>query len=286
MQNQSTTTERQLSQMADMLLLNGTLVESPGLVRGKMGLAVFFFHYAQFTNTLLFADYAMDLISETLNQIHVNSPADYEKGIAGIGVSIDYMIRNQFLVAEEDICEDLDQRMIRAVMHDPWQDFSLYDGLAGYGRYWLSRLRFSAPEQQACECLLRIVRLIEAHWQDISKEEQVDVYCFLHDLSEISAFDGCPELLAQCREWNLFSAGNNTSFPRLGDSITGKIAGMVQRKHYFNDYSQEEIELKQLPDLDMTKPPVSMGLLSGYAGEGLLRMTALGHTTNSWMFLL
>ena len=45
---------------------------------------------------MLFADYAMDLIDEILNQLHVNSQANYKKGIAGIGVGFDYMIRNNF----------------------------------------------------------------------------------------------------------------------------------------------------------------------------------------------
>jgi len=65
----STAVEKELQQIADMLLLNGTLTECPGLVHGKMGIAVFFFHYAKYTGNELFADYAMDLIGETLNQI-------------------------------------------------------------------------------------------------------------------------------------------------------------------------------------------------------------------------
>jgi hypothetical protein len=278
--------EQRLRQIADMLLLNGTLTESPGLVHGKMGIAVFFFHYAQYTDNMLFADYAMDLISETLNQIHVSSSADYEKGIAGIGVGIDYMICNKFLVTEDDICEDLDQRMYRAVMYDPWQDFSQYDGLTGYGRYWISRLHFPTPTKQAQECLIRIVGSIEENLQDIPKEEQTDVYCFLHDLQKISCFDGCARLLEQCRKWNLSSADNNRYFPRLGDSAIGKIVSMVLCKQYFYEASPVEIALKQIPDLDMEKPPAYMGLLFGYAGEGLLRMTASGQTNNSWMFLL
>ena len=53
-QYQSMTMEEQLSQVANMLLLNGTLTESPGLVHGKMGVAIFFFHYAQYTDCLLY----------------------------------------------------------------------------------------------------------------------------------------------------------------------------------------------------------------------------------------
>ena len=78
----STIIEQNMSQITDMLLLNGTLTECPGLVHGKMGIAIFFFHYSKYSGNELFADYAMDLIDEMLNQIHVNSPADYEKGIA------------------------------------------------------------------------------------------------------------------------------------------------------------------------------------------------------------
>ena len=130
--------EQDLGQIADMLLLNGTLTECPGLVYWKMGIAVFFFHYAQYTDNMLFADDAIDLIGELQDQIHVNSPADYEKGIAGIGIGLDYLIRNNFLNVEDDICEDFDDRMYRAVMYDPWPDFSLYDGLTGCGRYWMS----------------------------------------------------------------------------------------------------------------------------------------------------
>ena len=89
----NTTIEKQISHIVGTLLLNGTLTESPGLVHGKMGIAIFFFHYAQYTKNMLFADYALDLIGEIQNQIHVNSPADYEKGIAGIGIGIDYLIR-------------------------------------------------------------------------------------------------------------------------------------------------------------------------------------------------
>jgi lantibiotic modifying enzyme len=68
-EDQSEKIKQDLVQIADMLLLNGTLMECPGLVQGKMGIAIFFFHYAKYTGNELFADYAMDLIGEMLNQI-------------------------------------------------------------------------------------------------------------------------------------------------------------------------------------------------------------------------
>ena len=50
--------------------------------------------------------------------MHANYRADYEKGIAGIGVGIDYLNRSGFLDIEDDIFEDFDERMYRAVMYD------------------------------------------------------------------------------------------------------------------------------------------------------------------------
>jgi hypothetical protein len=287
-QDQSSTIEQCLSQIVDMLLLNGTLTKCPGLVHGKMGIAVFLFHYAQYSDNMLFADYALDLIEKMQEQIHVNSPADYEKGIAGIGIGIDYLIRNNFLDAEDDIFEDFDQRMLRAVMYDPWLDFSQYDGLVGYGRYWITRLHHQASSLQAKKCLFRIIERIEEKLSDISIKEQTDVYCFLYDLQEIAGFDICIEIMGQCRKWDLQSADICRRFSRLSDSVIGNIIRMYQRSHYFNDALQNEIDLalKHIPDLDMEKPPVDMGFLTGYAGEGLLRLAALQQTNNSWMFLL
>lgn len=70
--------EYDLQKTSDILILNGTLTESPGLIHEKTGIAIFFFHYSQYTKNMLFADYAMDIIYEIQNQIHSNSLANYE----------------------------------------------------------------------------------------------------------------------------------------------------------------------------------------------------------------
>ncbi len=288
-ENNSLKVEKDLQQIAEMLLLNGTLTECPGLVHGKMGIAVFFFYYSQFTGNEIFADYAMDLVSEMLDQLHINSPADYEKGVAGIGVGIDYLIHNNFLIAENDICEDFDKRMIRAVMYDPWSDFSQYRGLTGYGRYWITRLYYPIPAVSARECLLHIVTLIDEKILDISIAEQTDVLCFLHDLQKNAGFDSCCfKLLEKCRRyWNLPSLILGC-FPRLGDSDISNIIRDCKSKKCFNNSLFAEIDLsfEHVPDLNMENAPVSTGLLNGYAGEGLFRLTSLNKINISWMDLL
>lgn len=288
-ENNNTKIERDLQQIVDMLLLNGTLTESPGLVHGKMGISIFFFHYAQFSSNDLFADYAMDVISEMLDQIHVNSSADYENGIAGIGIGIDYLIQNNFLNVETDIYEDFDDRMLRAVINDSYLNFSQYSGLIGCGRYWMIRLYNQVSLMLARKCLLHIIDQIEMNLTSITETEQTDVFCFLHDLQKISDFGRTVEILKQCqKKWNLHSINSIQRLPHLGDSLVSDVVSIYQRNRYFNNALLNEVDiiLKKIPDLDIKKAPAGTGLLYGYAGEGLLRLTALDQTNMSWMNLL
>ena len=55
-ENIFTEREQDLQQIADMLLLNRTLTECPRLAHGKIGIAIFFFHYARYTGNELFVD--------------------------------------------------------------------------------------------------------------------------------------------------------------------------------------------------------------------------------------
>lgn len=289
MQRDNNKMKKDILQITDMLLLNGTLTECPGLVNGKIGVAIFFFHYAKYTNNSLFADYAMEVIGEMMSQIHVNSPADYEKGIAGIGVGIDYLIRNSFLNVEDDICEDFDERMVRAVMYDPWQDFSQYNGLTGYGRYWVARLQYPGALVQARQCLLRIIALIEENLSDISIMEQSDVFYFLYDLQRLPGFDHCTELLKQIQiEWDLKSSEILHSFFRLGNSTVSNIVRHFHHNRYLKGFLQDEFKLNlvPIPILSLDVAPTSMGLLNGYAGEGMLRLTSLEQINTAWMQLL
>ena len=66
----------ELSSITEQLLLNGTLTKCPGLLYGKVGIAIFFFHYARYTQNTLYANYAMDLIEISLHQLHANYRAD------------------------------------------------------------------------------------------------------------------------------------------------------------------------------------------------------------------
>jgi len=276
--------EQDLRQIAEILILNGTLTECSGLINGKTGIAIFFFHYAKLTKNSLYEEYANDLIEEIIKQLHNSSPADYKTGIAGIAAGLNYMIVNRFLNADEDIFEDFDKRMYRAVMFEPWQDFSLYDGLTGYGRYWLMRLRHQPALEPARECLRHINSCINEKLTDIPEDEKNDIYCFLHDLHEISNKNMDLKTLELSKKYFFSEFETNQFFPRLGNSDFGALVRKYLQKHYFNSLYNNDVENIQLLDID--KPFDNMGILAGYTGEGLIRMQKINPLILTWMYLL
>lgn len=147
----------------------------PRLVAWEVRNRHLFFHYARFTGEELFDEYAWDLVVAMQEQLHANYRPDYEWGIAGIGVGIDYLIRSGLIEVDEDFFEDLDERMYRAVMYDPYPDYSRDEGLTGYGWYWLCR-RANAG---AADCLSRIAARIEQDQAGFSPGEIRDAARFL-----------------------------------------------------------------------------------------------------------
>lgn len=270
-----------LQKIVNILLLNGTLVDCPGLIHGKMGIAVFFFHYAQYTDNGLFEDYAMEAINEMRNQIHISSPVDYERGIAGIGVGINYLIKNNFLSVDNDFFDDFDQRMYRAVMYDPCPNYSLYDGLAGYGRYWIYRMNGSKSNRYAQDALKHILKLIEEKPWNMEKERS-DIFCFLCDLRKISQFtDDLENIETQ--------SSTDNSFFRLGNSTVGNfVRTYLCRKHETGNIEQGKLQLFDMNIKDSIDMNIKdrMGLLNGYAGYGLCLLGQVDNPVNSWIDLM
>ena len=95
--------------------------------------------------------------------------------------------------------------------------------------------------------------------------------------------------MEQCRRiWGIQSPDSIWTIPRLKDSIVSNIVCAYQYSHYFHETVQEKIDifLKQIPNLDMEKAPTGTGLLNGYAGEGMIRLTALKEVNIAWVNLL
>jgi lantibiotic modifying enzyme len=124
-----------LQRIANYLIINGSFTSSLGLYHGKMGIVLFFAHYARYTGNLLYDDFAGELLEEILEEIHTGIPVNFENGLCGIGWGVEYLVQNKFMEGDTaEILEDIDQRIM---VLDPLQmkDISLKTGLAGIGYY-------------------------------------------------------------------------------------------------------------------------------------------------------
>jgi hypothetical protein len=129
-----------LQRIARYLMLHGSFCNNIGLLNGKTGIAVFFYHYARYTKKRIYDDFAGELFDEIYKDIHVNIPVNFKDGLCGIAWGVEYLIRNKFVEGNSnDILEDLDKRIME------WDvrritDCSLETGLSGIACNVISRM--------------------------------------------------------------------------------------------------------------------------------------------------
>jgi lantibiotic modifying enzyme len=126
----------------NVLLLNAAFIDNLGLMHGKMGIAIYFFHLARQTGNAIYEDYAGELIDEIYEEITLETPLDFENGLAGIGWGIEYLAQNGFIEADTDeVLEDFDHKLFQKLIYDTPNAIGLLNGLAGIGAYFLKRVQ-------------------------------------------------------------------------------------------------------------------------------------------------
>lgn len=131
--------EDTLQRIARYLMLHSSFINNIGLLNGKMGIAIFFFHYAKYTNNKLYENFAGCLIDEIYAEININSPKDFKNGLCGIAWGMEYLIRNHFVQADADeVLEDIDKQILERDVRRI-SDNSLETGLKGIAYYVISR---------------------------------------------------------------------------------------------------------------------------------------------------
>ena len=74
-----------LRRIANHLILHSIDIEDIGLFHGKMGVVLFFAHYARYTDSAIYDDFAGELLEEICENIPETLPINLETGLCGIG---------------------------------------------------------------------------------------------------------------------------------------------------------------------------------------------------------
>jgi len=140
MNNNKQHIESRLQRIANVLLLNASFTDNLGLLNGKMGIAIFFFHYARYTGNEMYENYAGELIDEIYEEISPTSPINFAAGVTGIAWGIEYLVKNGFVEADTDkALNEIDSVIFRATTQLPVY-IENQDDLFGFGIYYLARL--------------------------------------------------------------------------------------------------------------------------------------------------
>ena len=83
--------DNRLQRIANVLILNVSFTDNLGLLNGKMGIAILFYHYARYTKNDIYEEYAGQLINEIYEGITNVSSVDFFNGLTSIGWGIEYM---------------------------------------------------------------------------------------------------------------------------------------------------------------------------------------------------
>jgi len=149
-----------LRRIANVLLINASFIDNPGLLNGKMGISIFFYRYGRYLDNKIYTDYAGELIDEIYEEIAINTPLNFASGLTGIGWGIEYLVKNKFVDADTDeALADIDNTVYRNMLNSPLLLESEND-LFGYGHYCLSRLRGHENDDDNLNTLIKKEHLI------------------------------------------------------------------------------------------------------------------------------
>lgn len=130
-----------LQRIVNVLLLNASFIPNHGLLNGKMGIAIFIYHYARYTKNAIYTCYAGELIDEIYEEINKNTPIDFADGLTGIGWGIEYLAKNGFVEADTDkALAEIDATISQVITEGVWDNLTLQH-LADCGYYFISRLK-------------------------------------------------------------------------------------------------------------------------------------------------
>lgn len=124
-----------LHRIANYLVINASFTNSLGLFHGKMGIVIFFYHYARYFRNPDYEEFADELLGEVYEDIHNELPVDFENGLCGIGWAVEYLKQQGFV--EGETTDALEEINLAVREKDPRRvrDLSFRKGLMGIEYY-------------------------------------------------------------------------------------------------------------------------------------------------------
>lgn len=313
-----------LAELTNHLLINGSMVIFPGLLYGKLGISLYFFHYWRYASNSLYREYALYLIDLVKLQIQDGYQLDYDRGLSGMGVGFDYLKQNGYYDVGDDFMLQIDAKIIKALSYE--RSLGL---LVGFGRYLLTRLK-NHPSMR--DSLIQLADLLINQYDYVQKKDLAEKLSLLYDLymmdiekEKIEQYlsgrmnsimdDDVRELHISDNLITLIKLSRHSSFTYYYQTVNEVLSKIISPSSNINDikYLQWVLLCKQtMKDtenesfMQKSKERIEQGMDSytisqlkglfsknndfefqgGYAGLGLVLMTILSPDNTNWTKLL
>lgn len=131
------------------LMLKAIYCKDAGLLEGKMGIVIAFYHLSRKTDNKVYNTYADDLLDHVLDKLPKYVSLNFEAGLSGIGWGLEYLIQNHFVEADSlEICAEIDEAIMKKDIRNI-TDYSLEKGLLGILHYVLIHIKGCVGQNNA-----------------------------------------------------------------------------------------------------------------------------------------
>lgn len=152
-----------LQRIANHNILYGSLNPNLSLFTGRMGIVLFFFHYAQYMKSELYEDFAGELLDDIYEDITDGIPISLEDGLCGVGWGMLYLIRQGFADGNADEVLEIIDRKIEV------HDARYAEGVEQYLRFRSALAHGETDSYSPSEVIQQIVArtdIDELSWQN------------------------------------------------------------------------------------------------------------------------
>ncbi len=142
-----------------------------GLFDGKMGIAIFLFHYARYSGLSVYEKFASELLDDVCGEVSMETPITLGDGLCGIAWGITYLHKQGFIEGKlDEILSEIDERIMeRSLLRI--MDPSLEIGYRGIALYISERLALSSENEMPFDkaYIEDFKKLCSLHKLDISR---------------------------------------------------------------------------------------------------------------------
>ena len=133
-----------LHRIANTIVANLENTESNGLVNGKMGLCLFLYKYAKFSNKPDYKDVADQLLQDIYCSEHSDMPYNLQDGYAGMGIGLCWLLKHNLLKGNADhVLTDVDDALLSGMRQCMKQDLMYCSKLSSAGSYLIHRMQLN-----------------------------------------------------------------------------------------------------------------------------------------------